>query len=630
MAKTNNAAINEMVATIATAQTVVEQAPLLLNANEKGFTCSIDLLTTLLNMVMKKPLDQIIVEKVAEKLTDNSGSWLMYIEDTFKLALLVNFTSMLTCEMSPLIPDKLIGAGEFLEGSDRQINFSGEGITIPVSAIDFTGLLKHCPTDENDVLGQSNYLPCYKPGTENEKLSIRDAWKHTDFNAFLWFVKNKGTYGNLAERRKLIWDNRYKTRIYEKPIPKKEDFFTKSHKTDSNIRQDGVVPFDADYLIRYNEGKKGKNTKKQILECRFIQGDGVQPDSFQFRIPASTYYKTRRIKKKTGTEEPHPITSIFALNKTIFEFNADFVNSLKLFDIKTYLCQVLSNLFGTGNFSVGISGEFDISTEIDTKMEDTINQIIDNVIKENDLNESSNTSQDCFFTFSNEQYINMMKNSMEKRLLSQGYSNEISETYENIVSYDFDNATEGDKQAMVTDTLKMLQEMKKNPKVNVSANFNLQHTNIVFDLIRMLVYPLIRPLFSPKVITLLMINLQVMGDPLKLKEKIPTWEDIAPYLTNVAKNIITQIKDMIVEMIYSLLIEYLAPLISMFTLKILFEQIEHYRRLIMNMIESCAGFSGFSLLKKFNMSSEIPDVRYADIYPTEEKPKDEAKSKTNC
>ena len=605
--KFSDTSITQLFGTIATAQTLVEQAPFSLTENEKGFTCTFDLLYAIYNLIAKKPFDEQLIEFLTTKLSDDTCSWLDSIEDTIKIVLETNIASMLTCEMNPVIPDKLIGGGEFLKGSSRQINFNGEGITIPVSSLDFTGLLRHCPGDENDVVGMSNYLPCYYHGTTSH-LTVNDTWKHDDFNAFLWYVKNKGAYGSLAERRKLYWDNRYKTKPYVKYERKPEHFFTKSSSYDILTTKDGMNPFDAQYLKKYNESDKTTYKKRQILECRYMHGDGVHPDSFQFRLPGYTYYKVRSLKNsKTGEKSKY-----FSFNKTIFEFNHDFIMSLKLFDVKTFLCQIVSNLTGQGNLSFNASLSFE-----EIQIENLIDGLIDKVISASDWD---TVVDDCYFTFSNDEYIDMMKTSAKKRKLYENNAVIYDELINDINSLDTVNGELHENKTIINNVLKGITAPVTN-KTEKVLDFNY---DVQFELMRMLVYPLVRPLFTPKIITLLLINLYVMGDPLKLKENILSFNDILPYLTNIIKNIIVQIKNIINELLYTWVIEALTPILSMFTLKVLYEQVEMYRVLIANMIEAC------SLTFRGSSSTNINDVRYSDIIPSTEEQKQTSISNTNC
>ena len=619
--KITNGTINELFGTIAVAQTVIEQSPFSLASSEKGYSCTFDLLSALYKMVAKEPLNVALTRWLSNKLADNSCSWLMYIEDTIKLALESNITKIMTCELSPLIPDRLMGASEFLEGSDRQINFSGDGITIPISAIDFTGSLKHSPIDTNDKAGNTNYLPCYKPVHENASSNVplntsfdaSDVWKHVDFNAFLWYVKNMGQYGNLIERRKLIWDNRYKTKLFRKPEPKTEEFFTKSLSYDSNAHLNDTYPFDKDYLRIYNE--KVPYKKKQILECRYIQGDGIQPDSFQFRLPASTYYKTRGFLAADESGEPNRYVRF---NKSIFEFNHDFIASLKLFDVKTYLCQVITSLVGEGNLAFNAS----ISKE-----EFEIRSLIDNLIIKYIKNSDIESVEDCYYTFSNDEYIDMLKTSAIKKRLYEDSDINYDGIFERINNLNIDNGDIHETETVINNTINEV-TVTANTYTDSTYNFNYDY---MFEFCRALIYPFVRPLFSPKIMTLMILNLSIMGEPWQLEgewSKEKWWESLLPYISNIMRDIVIQIKDMLVEVIYSMLIEKLTPLLSLFTLKLLYEQVEMYRQLITSMIEACT-FSGFNFNKQ---NSKIGDVRYVDIdYQTQDKQiKETTITKTNC
>lgn len=603
--KTDNT-ITQLFGSIAAAQTMVEQFPFSFGVNENGFTCTFDLLVSLFNLISDEPLETKIINVISEKLADTNCAWLQGIEETIKMAIELNITNILTCDMSPIIPDNIIGGGEFLKGSDREVEFQGEGIIIPSSAIDFTGVLGNCPTNENDNTSSAYYFNCYKSGTDLP-LTVDELWKHDDFNAFLWYVKNKGVYGNLIERHKLIWDNRYKTKPYTKYERKPEHFFTMEkgydNEFDASGRMDGIFPFSETYIKNYND--KAQYQKRQILECRYIDGDGIHSDSFQFRLPATNYYKTRKL---TGKKKD---TKIRRINKTIFEFNHDFLMSLKLFDAKTYLCQIIANLLGEGNLS------FNFSITRDTQeIENMIDGIIDKVINLSDIE-----VEDCYFTFSNEEYDKMLQNSMNKRINREYNINTVNSLYNDIFSIK-DNGNFVDNKNIISNVLTEITKEVKNAD-NPSSEWKLNY-NYQFELIRMLVYPLIRPLFSPKIMTLLLINLHIMGNPLKLGEKkVISFNDIKYYFSGIITNIIIQIKDMINEMLYSWVIEKLIPLLTLFTLRLLMEQIEMYRKLIMDMITACS----FKIERKGNL---LDVVEYVDIDPKLEELKQTALSKTNC
>lgn len=637
-AKFKNKSATNLIGSIAAAQTLVEQYPLLITKNEKGFTCSFDLLTTLFSLVSDEPLEDVLVRKLTENLGDINDSWLGYIEDTVKLEIETNLTNLLTCEINPLIPDKLIGGGTFLDGGEYSLPFNSEGIIIPVSSLDFTGVLENCPVDPDNAAARAQYMTCYTSDTaksDNPKLlDVQDLWKHDDFNAFLWYVKNKGFYSNVQERQKLMWDNRYKTKPYQKYERKPETFFTKKKGFLENLEfngADGVVPFDREYLKAYNAFTDNKATstqesenlrdkvykKKQILECSYIEGDGQKSGSFRFRLAASNYYKTRKIKSKTTNFS-------IKFNKTIFEFNHDFLMSLKLFDARTYLTQIVSNLFGNGNFSVNIGVKVDIDKNQDI-IDELINQAINKVIISSD-----NEINDCFFTFSNEEYEEALKRSNKKKQNTFLTQEIVSSYLTQLEDYDKINTSakesEGTKTiiqnvltGLANEVIENQDKDEKNSNISIGVNYDAQ-----FELVRMIAYPLVKPLFSPKVLTLILINTYVMGNPLELGKKTITFEGVTPFLTNILVSVIKQVKDIIIEMLYSFVIEKLIPLLSAFSLRLVLEQLESYRRLMEEMLTACSNC-------RFSFANTgIDNVDYVDIDPKLEELKQTPISNSNC
>ena len=622
--KISNKSITQVFGSIAAAQTMVEQFPFSFGMSESGFTCSFDLLTTIFNMCSDTPLDEMIIKEITDKLSDPNSTWLQGIEETVKLAIEANITSLLTCEMSPIIPDRLIGGAQFLADSTNAINFSGEGVTIPVSALDFTGVLGNCPADES-IVARSNYMTCYNKGTETP-LTVKDLWKHDDFNAFLWYVKNKGVYSNLTERNKLMWDNRYKTQPFTKYERRPENFFTKQSGFTTNngivlyTGENGIIPFDSAYLESYNEIAPYR--KRQILEVRYLDGDGIQSDSFQFRLAASNYYKTRKL---TGKKKD--VSSIKKINKTIFEFNHDFLMSIKLYDAQTYLAQLVGDAFGQGNFS------FNFSVTRDSEL---LNEVIDSII-EKVITSSDSEIDDCYFTFSNDEYNEMMDNAIKRRRNVGVNTETTNDLLSLITTLDSGLEAENTKTTIsnvLSGVTKSIVEGDRNQNVKNGWKFNYDWQ---FELIRMIVYPLIRPLFTPKVMTVILLNLEIMGNPLELGRKIVSFKDILPYFMNIITNVIKTIKDMIAEMLYSWVIEKLTPMLTLFTLRVVMEQLEAYRKLIADMLTACVGaFRGGNGIN-FNgnngkrlSGSGLDQANYVDIDPEYEKLKQTPISNTNC
>lgn len=633
--KVDNKSISQLFGSIAAAQTMVEQLPFSFGMNENGFTCSFDLLTALYELCSDKPLPDMIIEWFSDKLTEKNGEWLYWLEDIIKQGLHANITNLLTCEMNPIIPDRLIGGGQFLLNSDKSLNFSGEGVTIPLSSLDFTGLLGNCPADDS-IAARSNYIECYSDEyyyhpiearyvpddadiffydnipVENlgdyimvgdvyyvwsrKPLALKDLWKHDDFNAFLWYVKNKGVYSNLTERNKLMWDNRCgRFGHYER---KPESFFTKTkNMKDSNgftmhTGENGIIPFDASYLAAYNDNPKTQFKKKQIMEVRYLDGDGIQSDSFQFRLAASNYYKTVTFSGKKKNRPDFPVH-----NKSFFQFNHDFIMSLRLYDAKTILNQIMDNYTWQGNLTFNFSV---------TRESQIINEMIDESIRK--LLKVDDDTDDSYFTFSNDEYTEMLINAERKRYNGM-YNNEKVTDYSQII----ENVDKINGEEVVDKTPEIYKEVLSNVSNSfVSGNTSLNQWNFNYDwqfeLIRMIAYPLIKPLFTPKVMALVLINTEIMGNPLKLGEGITDFKEIFKFVGPLIKNVILQIKNILLEMLYNFVITKLTPILMMFSLKLMMEQLEYYRLLIGDMISACVG-----AMNRANINSPLNQVDYVDI-----------------
>ena len=91
---------------------------------------------------------------------------------------------------------------------------------------------------------------------------------------------------------------------------------------------------------------------------------------------------------------------------------------------------------------------------------------------------------------------------------------------------------------------------------------------------------------------------------------------------------------MINEMLYSWVIEKVTPMLTLFTLRTIMEQIEMYRQLFMEMVTASASVNwdglGINWGGKSKDGSGLDDVQYVDINPKLEELKQTPISKTNC
>jgi hypothetical protein len=174
-----------------------------------------------------------------------------------------------------------------------------------------------------------------------------------------------------------------------------------------------------------------------------------------------------------------------------------------------------------------------------------------------------------------------------------------------------------DDKTIIENTLEeIIASPAKNGDVNVSYGIAYDWQ---FELMRMLVYPFVRPLFTPKVIFLLLVNKHIMGsleDGVNLNFSI---EDLISSILTVIKDIVIKLKDLIVDMFLQYALKKLAPLLALFASRLLLETLIAYKDLLVLCLKACVipiprfGTGG-------SVVGNIDDVNYADIIPTQEIP----------
>lgn len=557
-----------MFSTIGAIQTLVENFPMnFISFGDLKFASSFDVLSILFKIlgVDRDELIEVVTNALCggSKDTSDGSGFISQAEEIVKIALETNIINILNCTTNPIITNNLLDSYKKLE-----VEESGEGITLNVSEVDFTGVLSKNPFFENDS----------KFYFDVENYNANTIWKSKDFNAYLWYIINKSDKSQTEER---IWDNRYKAAIYGKNNDKKKEIIKCTY-------------IDEEY----------PNTDKiKVQIC------GARPDASNKLSPAN-YYKTRKLSNKENSE--------WALNKTIFEFNHDFLSSIKLYEPKVIIAEIVEYLLGNGNFSVNLG--FSINEEL---IQGKIQQIVKNVIEIDDLE-----INDCYYSFSNEEYNKMLEESEKNRynIINNGNGcfevnpSDILEQLSGITS----NSTLNEDKAIISKTLTdIIATPAKDPSGESTMAINYDWE---FELIRMLAYPFIRPLFTPKVIFLLLVNKKIMG---KLDENANVdLDDLMNGLFLIIKDIILKLKDLLVDMLLSYALKKLSPLLALFASRLLLETLKMYKDLLMQILRGCS-ISGISLSNPFgwlsdtannNLVGVIDDVNYADIIPIQVEP----------
>ena len=364
-------------------------------------------------------------------------------------------------------------------------------------------------------------------------------------------------------------------------------------------------------------GESGKNIN-QILDSLTINLNSIH----ETLTIDSTFGNTNLIKMKNEKVElihereegrveyyPTPISNYYYLHP-LFEWNTDFIMSVKLFDEKVVTAQLLDALtncldftgeFGTnGNISVNLQAKF---------VEAQLRELVTKMIQTDD-----GTVSDCFFSFTNDSY-NALLNEVE--LAKAGLETLDGTTINEVPSAEdimsglnslSSDASKEEIQSVVAGSL-FNAASSTTPRggdfdfgvgIDSVLGFNT-NMSIIDQLLTKLVYVIVSIIMQPKVYILLMTNLAILGgepnfDLLKFIQQFK----------NLIADLIREIKDQILEYFRQKMMEILEELIKKLAVELSVEQYRYYVDLLLHCIEC------FKLhMNEYDWAQD--DVNYADI-----------------
>lgn len=609
---------------IAAINTLLDRYPVLTTTDPMltnfSMNTSIGFLLSLLEVFGVTQAD--IINWICKIIGDGEDGVLTAIEYAVKGILLANIKNVFSCNFNPIIPDNLMRYA--IDSGSRQdpnadFPFNPEKktcIEINLQEIDLFGLLANCPSSEK---GGIFYFDAFDPyrTIEIEEGGIvktykepnyipNELYKSKDFNAFLWYVINKGNIGSPTDKQKNTWDNRNKVyKKYEKEYGGSEELTRNFFKP--------IVGSDADRYkshpkIPIYEGNTRVLDKEQYIICQYTERGANQAHSnvLNVWINADRYYRTRKFKAPMGT---NPVTGEkeyheFAINRTVFEFNYDYIFSLKLFDKKTLVANIVNSL-------LGLASSFSVSFSLEQKqLQKKVEAMVEKIMEQDD----TEVAEDCFYTFDNATYQQMIDE------VTQSYTGSyVDPLSPYATNYDdiYDVVGELGNPATKVGQSELLQRViyatayaangssGVTGGVEVLTSFKLG-TDFIMDFIKQTVIQIVLQVLSPKVGILFAINSQILGDIGELSD----WEKFMKDFDNLMKNIINSVKDIIVKELYNFMMEQLQPLLQLLIAKLALETIKYYKELIMNLIVNCIPnfrFGGDSL------NTAIDNVNYADI-----------------
>lgn len=575
---------------------------------------------------------------------DGQSKFLNGLEASIKAIIIALLASFTGCDSLPIIPNYILDAN-----NDSKIS-KGEGLSIPISALDAFGILKVCPTSEEgafyyNVDGKDIY---YKKvlslkydetasGTslttankivyayqECEKSEIPDGevitrfqtlptdsdviqklsdyavcndggltpntlYKTKDLNALMWYTINKGMTLPQEQYNHMMWDNRISS-------------------AKNGIERSSAEEWNEWYKSKEADGKEfnGGGGFYPIIQ---LEPDSKDKTKIKVRIASQKYGDIKNAKSK-----------FLKTNASIYQFNADYLSNIRMLHPKKLIAGTCKNLLGVGvsTMAQAKTGGVSITRQL---IEAKLKQAIKNIVEADD-----SQTENCYMSFSNDEVNSMLEEMLLSRYNATAYNGESTKArVHDTESYieTINGVAAGDTSSIK----KLVQQVSTTEGTEGTISYGITTNfdgNILQQMLWAIMLPIVQELFSPQILLLLFLNMHIFGI-INLNDKDLESTSTAilnlflKQLLSLVRNIVLYVKDKIIELIYEMVIEKISPWIVSSKLEIDREKLESWMKLLQE------AYACLRLFKNKTYSS-IDEVDYADIMEEESTPSSDSLS----
>lgn len=517
-----------------------------------------------------------------------NSSFLVELEDSCKDIITNMLAAILSCTINPELPNKLMDSCPLENGKEPYPPLSG--FTVPIKLIDPYGLLNYCPTNK---VGRNFY-------NVDDDLTVNTLYKSQDLNAFIWYVMNRGVTDIQIEENKMMWDSRVvdsKTGSSKRTDVKTWNFWLNSKSDKHDLFYCSGSGEEQKYYEAYSGGTTILKYLHPIMQ---LKRDTETNFALNVKFSSQSYYT--------------PYKSLFDYNKTIFEFNKDYLENIRIFVPRIILSNLIETLIH-GKISI-------LDTLLKSEQDNVIDKKLDMIIN-GVLEETDTTVSDCFFSFSNEDYIEMIQ---------QAELEKYSATY---TGGDGSPATKYSKDALldaldsinstatmnetITEITKTVYDIASIPSEDSSVKASdgsvaMANSNWLNRIVSAIMKPIVKSLLTPQVMLLFVINLETVGMLNIDGDFDKIYELIFKKILSLFVGLARYIRDKIVEFLLKLFKERIQPMLVQWSAILVSENINDWIRLLLEAIQC---------IPRFNIKTdltEIDNVQYADIVKTQDIP----------
>ena len=469
--------------------------------------------------------------------------------------------------------------------------------------------------------------------TENQKLTVN-----------LHNIQTvDGKEQDVKFRKKIILDSTYLERVYNttesdmlKIYLNKEEYFQKRI----------IKNIPTGFKLNIKENETDPRVKDNNFAYQYITNYDYMPEVMAYWWQGEGTYK---LHKKKGSDDPDysqkaelitkdnilkshkelkmDVTekTTVKLNKTIFEFNYDYIFSLKFFDTQTLVTNIIDSVLNWGLTNATAS----FST-YDKVVAGVVGKVTDEILRKEETEIS-----DDFYSFSNKEYDDLLtqarkgyngsyKIADENGKLSYAEKDEIIKSLNRIGEASTLQEQKTVIERLLRDvTVSMSQQEEITSQNTLYAGFGSDWACIP-RLLHEVVKNVVLQVLSPKVMVLYAINCKIFNDSdTDTSKKVDPIEFMRKNINNLLNSLIPQISNIIVSLLLGFLMKVLQPKIKKFVEKLNLEQAMRYVAQLKLAYRQCVG-AYMNWAEYFGGSasnrSVIDNVTYADIIPKQTEP----------
>ena len=469
--------------------------------------------------------------------------------------------------------------------------------------------------------------------TENQKLTVN-----------LHNIQTvDGKEQDVKFRKKIILDSTYLERVYNttesdmlKIYLNKEEYFQKRI----------IKNIPTGFKLNIKENETDPRVKDNNFAYEYITNYDYMPEVMAYWWQGEGTYK---LHKKKGSDDPDysqkaelitkdnilkshkelkmDVTekTTVKLNKTIFEFNYDYIFSLKFFDTQTLVTNIIDSVLNWGLTNATAS----FST-YDKVVAGVVGKVTDEILRKEETEIS-----DDFYSFSNREYDDLLtqarkayngsyKIADENGKLSYAEKDEIIKSLNRIGEASTLQEQKTVIERLLRDvTVSMSQQEEITSQNTLYAGFGSDWACIP-RLLHEVVKNVVLQVLSPKVMVLYAINCKILNDSdTDTSKKVDPIEFMRKNINNLLNSLIPQIGNIIVSLLLGFLMKVLQPKIKKFVEKLNLEQAMRYVAQLKLAYRQCVG-AYMNWAEYFGGSasnrSVIDNVTYADIIPKQTEP----------